>query len=146
MATNITISKGAYSVIVYVVEVSENLTNKIFPITIATGVQNQDAGAKDTKVVDLLRNTREINVTRGYITGTSALTATQVKNNLISIFNGGGVKGGTTSFVYDGNTLSGFIEKLTFTETASDEPTTLTEDVAKYIVQLNFMVGTTVSG
>jgi hypothetical protein len=146
MVTDVTISKGAYSVIIYVTEISENLTNKIFPITPIVGKQNQDTGPKDTKVVDLLRNTRGINITRGYIAGTSTKTATEVKADLISIFNGAGVKGGVTSFVYDGNTLSGFIEKITITETASDEPTTLTEDVAKYLVQLNFIVGTMAGG
>jgi len=190
MAADVLISKGDYSVIIYVSEITDNMTNKIFPISPGVGKQNQDSGPKDTKIVDLLRIVREINIQRGMITGTSALTAKQVKDNLITIFKGANQKGGTCTFVYDGNTFTGFIEKLTISEKASDigtywisgdnyvvgqiveyggsyyrciqnatgrttapssdtsywTATTIGEDWAKYDVQLNFIVGTTVGG
>jgi hypothetical protein len=141
MVSEITISKGAYTVTIYSVEVTDNFTNKLFPITPPTGVSNQDAGPKDNKIVDLLRITQEINITQGYITGTDALTAKQVKDQLISMFKGADLKGGTCSITYDGDTLEGYIEKLAFTEKSSDEPTTAPTDFAKYVVQLNLIVG-----
>jgi len=141
MAEEITISKGGINVTIHAIEISDNFTNKIFPITPATTKQKQDAGPKDTKLIDLLRITEEINITRGYIVGTDTLTATQVKNNLKSIFKGANSKGGTCELIYDGDTLTGFIEKLTISEVASDEPASVGEDYAKYTVQLNFIVG-----
>ena len=141
MASDITISKKDISVTVYVSEVTDAMNNKLFPITPGTGKQNQDGGPKDTKIIDLLRVVREINVTRGMITGTSVLTATQVKDNLISIFKGATAKGGVCTLTYDGNSFTGYLEKLSFTEKSSDEPPTPTEDITKYDVQLNFIVG-----
>lgn len=159
MVSDITISKGVYSVTIHSVEVTQNLTNKIFPISPATGKQNQDGGAKDTKIVDLLKITKELNITRGYITGSDtassvnndsggsvSITATQAKDIIKNIFNGAFEKGGVTSLTYDGDTLYGFLEKVSITYVSADEPSTIASDIAKYSVQINFMEGTTIGG
>lgn len=144
MVTEISISKGSYNVTIYATEVNDNLDNKLFNISPPTGKSNQDSGPKDTKIVDILRITRQINITQGAITGTSLLTAKQVKDQLITMFKGAGEKGGVCTMTYDGDSHTGVIEKLTFIQTASDEPDSPEEDYAKYRLQMNFIVGTTI--
>ena len=81
------ISKGIYSVTVYAVEVDDGFANKIFTITPPQSSANQESGARDTIIIDLLRNVRTIAIT-GHITPTSTKTAKEIKNDLINIYNG----------------------------------------------------------
>jgi hypothetical protein len=144
MVSEITITKNNVTVTIYTQEVTTNFTNKLFPITPPTSPSKGEDGPKDVKLVNLLRVTKEINITRGAIVGTDVLTVKQVKDQLISIFNGASENGGVATLTYDGDSYTGYIEKLAMTEKASDEPDTVGTDYAKYDVQLNFLVGVAV--
>ncbi|RLG13717.1 hypothetical protein DRN69_05170 [Candidatus Pacearchaeota archaeon] len=136
----LTFSKNSISVTVYADTVAENFTNKLFYITPATNADNQASGPSDTIAVDLLRITHQF-VIKGYITGTDSKTAKQVKDDFINIYNGAGTTGGTVSFVYDGDTFNGYIEKVNFVEKASDDPSDSIRDYAKYEVAITFVEG-----
>lgn len=154
MVTNITLTKGAYTVTVYAEEVVEDYSNKMFLITPATSKGNQETGPKETKVVDLQRVTHNI-VIRGWITSQTspALTANQVKSNLISIFKGAGINGGVVTLNYDGTAYTGYIEKFTCTLRSADTPEETPEvalgnysggDYAKYSIGITFVEGITI--
>jgi len=143
MVSELTIVKGAFSVTLYSTIIAENYTNKIFLITPAQSSVNQASGAVDTKVVDLLRVTHQL-VIKCFLTGTETKTAKQVKDDLISIFNGGGVAGGTTTLTYDSDEINGYIEKVNIVEKSSDDQSTAIRDEAKYEVSLTFVGGVTV--
>jgi len=161
----ITLSKGSYSVIIYVPigsSIADNYSKKLFLITPATSVQNQTSGVSPARVVDLLRATHQI-VIRGYIVGTSSKSATEVKRDLVNIWKGAGKAGGEVTLTYNGNasafggtgdtsttTIKGYVEKVTFIEGATDEPDDFEsnpsqyEDVIKYEVSVTFVEGTQV--
>lgn len=139
----ITISKGSYSVTIHAISVEDRLSNKIFAITPPTGKSTQSVGPKANKIIDLLRITREFLIT-GVIVGTSSQTAKQVKDALYTIARGAEEDGGTISLTFDGDTINGYIEKLTTSYKSMDEPDSLNEDVVKYEVQINFMEGTSI--
>lgn len=112
----IKLSKGSFSVEINVLEVDDSFSNKIFIITPPT--TDPSAGAKDSIIVDLLRIIRTITLTAS-ITPTSSKTAKEIKNDLISIYNGGGTTGGVT-LSYDGDSIVGSIEKIAFNHRPSD--------------------------
>jgi len=136
----LTLEKGGYKVTIYSDTIAENYTNKIFLITPAQSVANQSLGINDVKIVDLLRVTHQI-VIKGYISGSATKTAKEVKDDLINIFKGGGLDGGTTELVYDGDTIRGYIEKLNFVEKSADDPSTTIKDFARYEVAITFVEG-----
>jgi len=140
MVSEITISKGSYSVTLYATDIAENFTNKIFVITGATSNENQSGGPSDPKIVDLLRITHQF-VIKCYITGTSTKTNKEVKEELIEIYEGAGINGGTTSLVYDGDTFEGYIEKLNIVEKAEDNISTTIKDYARYELAVTFVEG-----
>jgi hypothetical protein len=142
---DITISAGSYTVTIHSSSIIDKMKNKLFLITPATSLSGYETGAKETKIVNLLRITREININQGYIVGTSTKTAKQVKEDLIAIFNGG-LASELVKLIYDGEEIEGFIEDLQVTEDARDLPSTLPEDVVRYAVQLNFVKGKLTSG
>lgn len=139
----INFSKGAISVDIQTQEVTENLTNKLFLITPPQTKSNQSEGVKDTKIVDLLRITREW-ILRSYITPTSTKTAKNIKEELISLTEGAGTNGGTITMTYDEDAFTGTIEKLTITENSRDilsGESNLNEDSVRYDVTLTFVKG-----
>jgi len=146
MANEITISKGNYSVIVYATNVAEGFANKIFLITPPQSAANQASGPKDVKVVDLLRITHTLAI-KGFIVGTDSKTAHDVKADLKNIFNGADISGGTVTLTYDGDSYSGYFEKLTVTERSKDEPDDFVsskenyDDIIKYEVAITFNKG-----
>jgi len=137
-------------VTIYAREIDDAFANKLFVITPATSKNNQSDGPEDSIIVDLLRITRTILIS-GEITGTSSKTASEVKKDLIDILGGGGTNGGRVRMTYDalgtdyitGSTtqVEGVIEKLAFNETPKDEPSSVGEDFAKFIVQITFVSG-----
>lgn len=136
----ITISKGNYSLTVYAETIAENYSNKIFQITPAKTIANQSEGAETSKIVDLLRITHQM-VIKGYITGTSEKTAKQVKSDLINIFKGGGINGGSATLEYDCDSFKGYIEKINIIEKPMDKPSNLPEEIVRYEVSITFLEG-----
>lgn len=143
MVNELTIAKGAFSVTLYSDNIVDNYTNKIFLITGATTSENQETGASDTKIVDLLRIVHQI-VIKGFLTGSVTKTNKQVKEDLVSIFKGGGTAGGVTTLTYDTDAISGYIEKLTIIEKAMDNPATTDKELARYEIALTFIEGTNI--
>lgn len=143
MTSNITISKGSYSVTIETTVVTDNWDKKITFIRPATTVQKQDAGPTTVKVIDMLIITHTI-VVRGHITPTDSKTAKEVKDDLISIIKGGDVTGTACTVVYAGDSYNMFIEKSMIIEKAFDEPGTLETDIAKYDVQITLSEGVSI--
>jgi len=147
MASNIIISKGGLSVTIHTFEVLDDLGNKLFLITPPQTGSKQAGGPKPVMIVDLLRITRKL-IINGNITHDGSTTANTIKDNLIAILEGASIAGGTCSLTYDGDVINGYIEKLSFTERASDEPDdydsspTIYPEVIKYGVNMTFVKGT----
>lgn len=142
MASDLSFVKGAITVELDASEVTEELSNKLITLSLATTSTNASSGAKDTKIIDLLRITHQY-IIRAYVTASATKTAKQVKDELKSIVNGAGVNGGDITMSYDGEIdITGYIEKVTFKKTASDSPSTEAIDEIKYEVAINFIVGT----
>lgn len=146
---NVTISKGGKTVTIQTAEVTDNYSNKLFPITPPQSTSNQASGPKSVKIVDLLRIIHTI-IIKGFLTPgdtATAATANAAKDDLNNIFKGAGASGGTVALVYDGDTFNGYIEKLTITEKTFDEPpdydsnTTNYSEVLKYEVAITFIEG-----
>ena len=144
MTSEITIAKGAFSVIIYADNVIENYDNIIFSIKSPQTKQKQDTGPKTVKVIDLLRVTHTI-VLQGYITPTATKTADQVKSDLISLFKGAGVTGSAATVTYSSHPdspLSMFLEKMTIIEQPIDyDPGTSDQEIMKYTVQIDLIEG-----
>jgi len=143
MSNEITLTKGSTSVTVYARRIAENYSNKLFLITPATSTKTHDVGHKDTRVVDLLRITHQL-VLQCYITGSATKTAKQIKDDLVIIYDGGGINGGVSTMVYDGDSIKGYLEKLNFVEISADNPSTTIKDFAKYEVTITFVEGVAV--
>jgi len=141
MVNEITLSKGAYSVTIYAKRIEDGFLNKLFKITPATSKQNQDSGAKEVKAVDLLRIERTFRIL-GYITSNT------VKNDLIKIIEGGGIKGGGITMTFseggDATTFTVFVESCIFTYESTDEPSSPPDDYAKHNINLTLVKGTVV--
>ena len=141
--TELTLSKGVYTVTIYASSVDDSYDNKIFMITPPTGRQKQDAGPKDTKVVDMLRLTRTFKIT-GYILSNT------VKSDLIKIIEGAGVKGGSITLSYpdggDSTSFNVFIQNFSIKQVSSDEPTSPPDDMAKFEVSISLVRGIPVGG
>ena len=140
MVSELTISKGAFSIILYATNIAENYKNKIFAITPSQSSSNQSNGPRDVSIVDLLRITHTL-VIKGYIAGTDSKTAKEVKEDLINIAKGGGINGGIATLSYDGDNLTGYIEKINMVEQSEDSPPDTIRDNARYEVALTFVEG-----
>lgn len=143
MANEVTLTKGEYSVTIYCIQIEDGFINKITTITPPTGKQNQDAGPKANKIVDLLRVTRTFRL-QGHILNNTD------KASLINIIQGGGVKGGVITFTYDdggdATSFDVFVENCIFTQKSADEPTSPPTDFAKHDVNITLIKGTTIGG
>lgn len=143
MSYDVQFSKGSLSVDLHSDSVSEEYKNQLVVLNLAQSSTNQASGKKDTKVLDLLRITHQF-VIRAYIAKNSTKSAKQQKDDLISISNGGGINGGTVSFTYDGDTYSGYLEKVIAVKESSDHPAIESTQEAKYKLTITFVVGTSV--
>lgn len=143
MVNEIVISKGAYSVTLYSVNIAENYLNKIIRLPTITTKDNQAAGSGTMKIVDLLRITHQF-VIKGYITGTVSKTAKEVKEDFRSIVKGANINGGTISMVYDTDTFNGYVESLTFLEVPADGDHSTDKQYARYEISLTFLEGVTI--
>ena len=141
MVNEITLAKGVFSVTIYTNQIEDGLLNKLFKITPATSTQNQDAGPKATKVVNLLRIDRTFRIL-GYVVSNS------VKSDLINIIEGGGTKGGGVTMTFseggDATSFTVFVESCIFTYKATDEPASPPSDYAKHNLNLTLIKGTVV--
>ena len=134
MTTNLTIQKGAYSVTIQTIEISEDYSNDFTTLAIPITKNNHATGPKDNKIMDLLRINHTI-VIRG------ALTNTTDRNNLIKIFKGADVSGQPAKVTYNTHPdtpLSMFPEKLMIKEYSTDN---ITANQYKYEVQLTLIEG-----
>ncbi len=160
--TDLVISKGAFSVTIQDVEITDDYTNKLFYITPAQSKSNQADGSKPAKVVDLLKVTHTM-VIKGFISHNGSTTSKEIKRNLVNIWKGAGTAGGVVTLTYDylasafGNTtatsastIDGYIEKIIFTDKPMDQPSdydsspTNYPDVAKFQVAITFVEGSVI--
>lgn len=146
MTDNINISKGSFSVDVETTDVTEGYTKKLILIKPPQSKTNQSTGPTDNIIVDLLIITRVLSI-KGAITGTDTLTAKVVRDKLKSIYNGGEINGGVETITYDGETITGFMEKLVIIQGSKDEPSDFEsnpekyQEVIKYDVSFDFVQG-----
>ncbi len=159
MTLEVVISKGNYSVTIHVNNFSEEYANKLTILPIPQVSSNQSSGAKDTKILDLLRLTHNF-IIKGSITasnvgigsnkdsgGSASLTAIECKEILKNIVNGASINGGTCTMIYDGNSYEGYIEKVVMVEESQDDPITsgyTGVDQARYEVNLTFVEGVSI--
>jgi len=132
----INLTKGAYSVTIYCMQIEDGFSNKIFNITPATGKNRQDDGPKEVKVVDLLRITRSFRI-QGYILSNA------VKNDLIKIVEGAEEKGGSVTMAYadggDATSFGVYVESCIITQKAIDEPSSDPGDLAKFDINMTLI-------
>lgn len=143
MTNDIQFTKGGISADLHADDVSEEFSNKLIVLSIPQTSENQSSGQKETKILDLLRITRQF-VIRAYIVKEGSDSAKTIKDRLINIANGASTNGGTISMTYDGDTYTGYLEKVVARKTAKDHPTTETDEEIKYELQLTFVVGTNI--
>lgn len=139
--TNVTISKGSYTVTIHTVEATEDYANQINVRPLPQTKQKQSTGPKGTKVSDLLKITHTLLI-RGWINKTATKTAKQVLDELKSIFKGADVSGSPATIVYDGDSLSMFPEKLTIIKKPLRRPESPSKAIAQYQVQIQLTEGT----
>ena len=116
MTTNLTLAKGAYSVTIPTITINETYKNRFNTLAFPTTKQKQELGPKDTKVMDMLKITHTLAIK-------GILTSATDRNNLISIFKGGGVSGQPATLTYDTHPdtpLSVFVEDYTIVENSKD--------------------------
>lgn len=139
--TELTLSKGEYTVTVYANQIEDGFRNNIFKIIIPVGKQNQASGPRVPKIVDLLRIERTWRIL-GYIINNAD------KNKLIKIIEGGGIAGGGVTFSYsdggDATSFTVFVEACIITQKAADEPTIDPSDFAKFDINMTLIKGTVV--
>jgi len=140
MVYDIQFEKGSYSVDLHADNVSEEYTNKLVVLSLPQTATNQASGKKDTKILDLLRITHQF-VIKGYIAATATKTAKDIKNDLITLANGSGEAGGEITMTYDGDTYTGYLEKVVAIKESSDSPDDESTDEVKYSLALTFIVG-----
>jgi hypothetical protein len=134
MTINITIAKGAFSVTIQTIEISEDYNNTLSLISQPTTKQKQSTGPKDIKVIDMLKINHTI-VVRGVLTNTTD------RNNLIKIFEGAEIAGGSATITYDTHPdtpLNMYPEKLTIKENSIDKAT---NNQRKYEIQITLIEG-----
>ncbi len=143
MPSNITLSKGAYSVTIYTDSVSDGIKNQLQVLPIPTVSQNQVDGPDGTKIADLLREIRTFLI-KGYIESNSE------KSNLMKIVKGADTTGGVITMTYsaggDLTTFTGYIQSCLVHQESSDEASSPPADFAKFTVNITFVEGTKMSG
>ncbi len=144
MTSAITIAKGAYTVTIDAVEVTDNWDKKIIAIRSPTTKQKQGAGPKEVKIIDLLMITHSI-VVRGHLVPTASKSAKEVKDDLIIVIKGADVTGTSCTITYAGDSYNMFIEKCMMIEKAIDYTPAATEaDLVQYDVQITLTEGVSI--
>jgi len=134
MTINLTLAKGAYSVTIHTITINENYKNRFNVLSLPQTKDNQSSGPKDSKVTDMLRITHTLAIK-------GAIISTSDRNDLISIFKGGGVSGQPATLTYDSHPdtpLNIFPEGLTIIENSKD---TALANQYKYEVSLTLVEG-----
>lgn len=143
MVNDIQFSKGNLSVDLSVDNVTEEFSNRLVVLSIPQTSQNQSGGAKPTKILDLLRITHQF-VIRAYITKEGSDSAKTVKDRLIQIANGAAENGGTITMTYDGDSYTGYLEKVVAIKEARDHPDTEGDSEVKYTLTITFIKGVSI--
>ena len=142
MGSNITFTKApTAAVTIDTTSVAEEYKNKLITIALSTTSPNQAGGAKETKIIDLLRITTQY-VIKAYIVAESGLTAKEKKDRLKLIATGSGTDGGVITMTYDGDSIEGYIESITFLDESNDYPTSENTELARYTLTITFVKGT----
>ena len=143
MPSNITFSKGAYSVTIYTDSVSDGIKNQLLVLPTPTVSQNQSNGPDGTQVADLLRETRTFLI-KGYVENNTE------KGNLMKIIKGADITGGAITMIYseggDLTTFTGYIQSCLAHHESADEASSPPADFAKFTVTITFVEGTKMAG
>lgn len=145
MAINddIVIAKGAYSVTMHTTTSAENFKNALTVVTGVVSPSNHDGGVKDPTVVDLLRITHTFTF-ECYITKSSTQTAKQVKDDLVSIFNGALVESTPAVLTYEDTSFNVFPEDCVIKKINNDNIVATSygaNDAAEYHVTMTVVEG-----
>jgi hypothetical protein len=141
--SDIVLSKGGISVSLWTVSDAENFKNIVKVIPGVVSPDNQADGVKQSTVVDLLRITHTLQF-ECYIYHTTALSASTVKANLISIFNGASVSSTPVVLRYEDISYNVFIEDLVIKGISNDDAVAhgyTGDDSAEYQVTLTLVEG-----
>ena len=149
MAINddIVLTKGIITVSLFTSLATENLRNNVQIIPPVQTAQNQEEGAKDAKIVDLLRIT-ETYVFRGMITKTDTKSAKEVKDELRTLAKGANVNGaGPVTLTYEDESLEGYITDLVIKKAVNDNTVVnySGDDSAEYDVTVTITLGKSVA-
>jgi len=137
--TNITVTKelasGTTAVEIGITKDEEILNKIITKITPPQSSNNWDSGPKDTLIVDLLRLEQWINIDGDLITDTTSSSSVKKKALKAAV-----KAGGVVTLTYDGEPVTGSIEKISFSKIVSDgmEPT---DGEVGYTVKFTFIRG-----
>lgn len=140
---DITIAKGGKSATMFTTTSTENFKNTLTVITGVVSPSNQDSGVKDPTIVDLLRITHTMNF-ECYITKTASKTAKQIKDDLISIFNGADVESVPAVLTYEDSNFNVFPEDLVIKKINNDNIVSTSyagNDAAEYQVTMTVVEG-----
>lgn len=140
---DIVLTKGAISVTLFTISDSENMKNALQIIPGIVSPDNQSTGAIDSTVVDLLRITHTYQF-EGYIVHTSALPASTVKSNLITMFNGANVDSTPVVLTYEDSSINVFMEDMVITSVNNDDAVDsgyTGDDSPEYHVSLTLVKG-----
>lgn len=140
---DIQFSKGSLSVDLHSDSVSEEYSNKLRILPTFQNSPNQASGKKETKILDYLSITHQF-IIRAYPVKNATKSAKEQKDDLRSIVNGASINGGVITFTYDGDSYTGYIEKLIVTKESKDSPDTETNQEIKYLCTITFVVGTAI--
>ena len=142
--TDITLTKGAYSITLFTTADTENLKNNLTIIPGVVGPDNQSSGHKIASVVDLLRITHTFQF-EGYIVDTTAIPALTAKNNLKAIYNGGLISSTPIVLTYEDSSINVFMEDCVIKGIPDDNAISgggySGEDAAQYHVTLTLVEG-----
>lgn len=133
--TNVTITKGTLSINIQVTNDEEILNKMLTKITFPTSSNDWGSGKKATKFIDLLRIEERINIDGKLVTDTTS-TSSVKKADLKSAFKSGGVM----TMTYEGDSVTGQIEKLQIVKDVSDGTEPVTDEVG-YTVKFTFIRG-----
>ena len=141
--TDITLTKGSFSVTLFTTDDTENLKNVLQVIPGVVSPDNQSSGNKTPTVVDLLRITHTFQV-QGYIVDTTAIPALIAKNSLKSIFYGANVDSTPAVLTYEDSSIDVFPEDVIIKGVNNDDAVAngyAGEDSAEYHVTLTLVEG-----
>jgi len=141
MALTFQFIKGGINLTLPATGFSDDLDDNLTILPIPSTASNQSVGQKSTKILDLLRITRMMNLT-------AEITTKADKSTLISLVQGAGINGGTIQLIYDGDTYEGYIKKITITERMGAGATvasgTYSTSMTRYTAVITFYEGVSI--